>query len=138
MKKFKIVLWVILIALLVTIFFQNKLFLMGKQAFVLNLLLGGEMQSAPLPIFLWFLIALCFGFLVAYFSALIKNFKMGRMLKAMKAQSDTQAEMITQLKNELESHTGPARPPTEGVLNVEPVTENNPQAPEKILMRPEE
>ena len=129
MKKFKIVLWVILIVLLVLVFFQNKAFFMGKQALILNLYAIDELQSSPLPIVVWFLVALCIGFLVAYLIALVEKFKTKRMIKALKAQSHTQMEMITQLKNELETHTGFQ---SNDVMNVQPLGQTSGKDSEKI------
>lgn len=129
MKKFRIVLWVILIVLLALVFFQNKAFFMGKQALILNLYAIDELQSSPLPIAVWFLVALCIGFVVAYFFALVEKFKTKRMMKALKAQTHTQMEMITQLKNELETHTGFQ---SNDVMNVQPPGHGSEQDSVKI------
>jgi hypothetical protein len=119
MKKFKIALWLILIILLVLVFFQNKEFLLGKEVLKLNLVVIEEMQGS-LPIAVWLLVALCVGFLFAYFLALLEKFKTGRMIKALKAQNSTQTEMITQLKKELESRVGFQ---TDDVVNPPPIIE---------------
>ena len=80
MKNLKIGLWAIFIALLILVFFQNRAFLIEKQALILNLYVIEELQSTPLPIAVWFLTALCIGFLVAYFFFLIEKFKTKRMI----------------------------------------------------------
>ena len=118
MKKFKIALWLILIILLVLVFFQNKMFLLGKQALVLDFFVVDELQSAALPIGVWLLLALCIGFLFAYILSVIEKLKTGRLVKALKSQTTTQTEMITQLKKELENRVGYS--PDE-VVNAEPV-----------------
>jgi len=106
MKNFKIVLWVIIVALLVLLFFQNKAFLIGKQALTLDLYVTDEMQSPPLPIAVWLLGALVIGFLFSYFFALIEKFKMNRLTKGMKTKMETQDRAIAQLKQELATSQG--------------------------------
>ncbi len=118
MKKFKIALWLILIILLFLVFFQNKAFLLGKQALMLDFFVVDALQSAALPIGIWLLLALCIGFLFAYILSLIEKLKTGRLVKALKAQTTTQTEMITQLKKELDNRVG--FPPDE-VVNAEPI-----------------
>jgi hypothetical protein len=107
MKKFKIALWLLLIILLVMVFFQNKALLLEQQGeLMIDFFVAEPLQSAPLPIGAWLLIALCAGFLIAYLPSLVGKIKTGRTIKALKAQGATQAEMITQLKNELETRVG--------------------------------
>jgi len=116
MKNFKIALWLILIILLILVFFENKEVLMELVELELNLLVVDGKQA--LPVAVWLFVALCVGFIFAYIFALIQKLKTGRLIKALKSQTTTQTEMITQLKKELENRVGFS--PDE-VVNAEPV-----------------
>jgi len=98
MKNLKIALWVIFIAFLFLVFFQNKEFMIGKQSLILNLYVFDEMQSPPLPVAVWLLAAMVIGFLISYAIALIEKFRTNRVMKALKAKMETQDQLITQLK----------------------------------------
>lgn len=104
MKKLKIVPWVIIVAFIGLVFFQNKAFFTQKQELTLNLYFTDAHQS--LHVIVWFLISLVVGFLVAYFFGLTERFKLKKVIKGLKAKIDTQMEMITQIRSELESRTG--------------------------------
>lgn len=106
MKKFKIVLWLIIIALLILVFFQNKAFFIGKQALMLDLYVTEPFQSLPLPIAVWLLVALVIGFLFAYFLALVERFKTNRLLKGLKAKLESQEKTIAQMKQEMAANHG--------------------------------
>lgn len=106
MKKFKIVLWVIFIAFVFLVYYQNRAFFNTMQRFTLNLKVAGPYQSKELPIAVWFLGTLCVGFLIAYFFALIEKFKINRLIKGLKANANTQDQMIAQLKQEVASSPG--------------------------------
>ena len=104
MKKLKIVLYIIVVAFIVLVFFQNKDFFIAKQGLNLNLYFTDAYQSPELPLVVWFLITLFIGLLVAYFFGLKERFKLKKIIKGLKAKIDTQMEMITQIRSELESN----------------------------------
>lgn len=101
MKKFKIVLWVIFIALVFLVYYQNRAFFNTMQSFTVNFKVAGPYQSRELPIAVWFLGTLCLGFLIAYFFALIEKFKTNRLVKGLKAKMENQEKEIAQLKQEV-------------------------------------
>jgi uncharacterized integral membrane protein len=105
MKKFKIVLWVIIVAFILTVFFENKDFFLKTQGIDLNLYFKNY-QSPALPHIVWFLITLIIGLLVSYFFGLTERFKLKKTIKSLKTKIDTQMDMITQIRSELESRTG--------------------------------
>lgn len=101
MKKFRIVLWVIFIALVLLVYFQNRTFFNKMQQFTINFKVAGPYQSKELPIAVWFLGTLCLGFLIAYVYALIEKFKTGRLIKGLKTEMEKQEQMIAQMKQEM-------------------------------------
>ncbi len=134
MKKIKIVLWGILIAFILLVYFQNRAFFDMKQALMLDLYVIDAYQSSALYIVLWFLIAMVIGFLIAYFIGLIEKFKMNKTIKGLKAKTKTQTELIAQLRHELESRSGF---PKEDTTRAEAVDVNNPTATEKHEISPD-
>ena len=102
MKKLKIILWIIILAFVALVFFQNKDFFLGKQVLTLNLYFTNAYQG-ELPLIVWFLITLIIGLLISYFFGLAERFKLKKVIKGLKAKIDTQVEMITKIRSELES-----------------------------------
>jgi uncharacterized membrane protein YciS (DUF1049 family) len=107
MKKLKIILWVIIVAFIALVFFQNRDFFISKQGLILNLYFTNAYQSPKLPLIVWFLATLMIGFLISYLFGLTERFKLKKVIKGLKAKTDTQMEMITKIRSELESRTGP-------------------------------
>jgi hypothetical protein len=106
MKKLKLIPWIILVVFIALIFFQNKDFFIAKQGLKLNLYFAGPYQSPELPQIIWFLATLSIGLLISYFYTLTERFKLKKIIKGLKAKIDTQMEMITQIRGELESRAG--------------------------------
>jgi uncharacterized integral membrane protein len=106
MKKVKIILWVIVVAFVVLLFFQNQEFFLEKKGINLNLSYVAGNYTPELPLAVWFLIVLIIGLLVAYFFGLAARFKLKKTIKELKAKIDTQIEMISQIRSELEARTG--------------------------------
>ena len=104
MKKIKITLWVIVVAFVVLLFFQNKDFFLEKKVIGLNLsYVANAYQSPALPLFVWFLIVLVIGLLVSYIFRLAERFKLKKEIKGLKAKIDARMEMTSQLRSELDS-----------------------------------
>jgi len=112
MKKLKILLWIIIIGFIALVFFQNKDFFIAKQGLKLNLYFAGPYQSPELPHVLWFLATLSIGLLISYFYGLAERFKLKKIIKGLNAKIDTQMEMISQIRSELESRAGILREET--------------------------
>ena len=106
MKKLKIILGIIVVVFIALVFFQNKDFFISKQGLNLNLYFKDAYQSPELPLIVWFLTALIIGLLISYFLGLTERFKLKKTIKELKAKIETQMEMITQIRSELESRAG--------------------------------
>jgi uncharacterized integral membrane protein len=116
MKKFKIVLWVIIIGFIAIIFFSNKEYLLAKQALQIDLLYADPVYTMPLPNAVFFLVFFLTGFLIAYFISLSARFKSKKTIKNLNAAATSQLEEIAALKKEVESlKSGPSDPTAQPV-----------------------
>jgi hypothetical protein len=123
MKKFKIVLWVIIIAFVLLVFFQNKAFFTSKQSLLLNLFVTDAYQSPEIFLAVWFLAALVIGFLVAYFFALLDKFRTNKLIKGLTAKAEAQDQMLSQIKQEMGARGGY---PSDEVIDAEAVDVSTP------------
>ncbi len=132
MKKLKIFLWVILIGILGLIMFQNKEYLLEQQSMTFNFYVSEEYQSPPLPNGVWFLACIVIGFLVSYFFNLVDRFKANRTQKELQAKIDSQIDMISKLRSQLEtietplSETSPIEPVEDTSSTPDPQIPNQP------------
>jgi len=103
MKKFKLVLWLIIIAFFALFFYQNQTYFMSKHGLSLKLPFM-EMYHVPeLPNAIYFLAFLMIGLLIAYFFSLLERFKSNKTIKGLNATVDADLDMISSLKRELEA-----------------------------------
>ena len=103
MKKLKLILWVIFIGIIGLIVFQNIEYLLAKQSMLFNFYFREPYQSPPMPNAVWFLSCLVIGFLISYFSNLVDRFKSNKIQKELTAKIDSQIDMISKLRNQLET-----------------------------------
>jgi uncharacterized integral membrane protein len=123
MKKFKLVLWIIIIAFMLLVFFQNKAFFISKQSLVLDLYVAKDFRSPEIFHAVWFLAAFVIGLLIAYFFALLEKFRTNKFIKGLKAKMDAQDQMIAQMKQEF----GPrSNFPSDEVIDAEAVDVSTP------------
>jgi hypothetical protein len=94
MKKFKAVLWTLVILFLLLVFFQNKAFFSAKAALTLNLFVTDAYRTPELPTGVWFLGGMILGFFLAYFFGLVERFRSYRIIKGLKARLDSRAEAV--------------------------------------------
>lgn len=106
MKKIKVVLWIVVIAFIGLVFFQNKDFFLAGRGLTLNLYFANAYHSPELPLAVWFLATFFIGLLVAYFFGLMEKFKANKLIKSLRVKTTTQTELISKLRHELESHAG--------------------------------
>jgi len=95
MKKFKAVLWTLVILFLLLVFFQNREFFSAKAALTLNLFVTDAYRTPELPTGVWFLGGMILGFLLAYFFGLVERFRSYRIIKGLKARLDSKGEGIS-------------------------------------------
>jgi ABC-type transport system involved in multi-copper enzyme maturation permease subunit len=103
MKKLKLILWLIFIGIIGLIVYQNQDYLLAKQSMLFNSYLSEPYQSPPMPNAVWFLSCLVIGFLISYFSNLVDRFKSSKIQKELTAKIDSQIDMISKLRSQLES-----------------------------------
>jgi len=103
MKKFKLVLWLIIIAFFALFFYQNQTYFMSKHGLSLKLPFMQIYHVPELPNAIYFLAFLLIGLLIAYFFSLLERFKANRTVKGLNATVDADLDMISSLKRELEA-----------------------------------
>ena len=101
MKKFKLVLWLIILGFLGLFFYQNKAFFMAKQTLVLEIPFVQAYHFPEMPHAVMFMAFTLFGLLIAYFFSLMERYKSNKTIKGLSANIDSNLEMISSLKSEL-------------------------------------
>ena len=100
MKKVKLAIWVVIIAFVAILIYQNREFFLSVKSLKLDLLFA-QYQSPEIKIvflsFMFFIAGLLLG---AYF-ILVYHLKIKKKAKALNAQVKSQADQITTLENEL-------------------------------------
>ena len=101
MKKFKYVLWVLMIGFLGLLVYQNQGVFLSKHSMVINL---GFAQYRIPEIYSILIIAVFFfgGVLLAYATSLLGRYKAHRQIRSLKQTVDAYTGTITTLKKEVE------------------------------------
>jgi hypothetical protein len=112
MKKVKIGFWLIFIAFLLLLGYQNKAFFLQRHSFDLNLWVTAPYHSPE--IYNAVLFAGCFlaGLIIAYLSGLFERFKANKVCKQLGKTVDDQKNELSQLKSEVEAFKNAANPAT--------------------------
>ena len=110
MKKVKIALWLIMLGVTALIAYQNKAFFLENHSFTVNFFVWDILRSPEWTNAVWFLACFSIGLLIAYFFGLMERFRANRTIKDLKAKTDSLLDMISQLREELESRKTPAAP----------------------------
>jgi len=120
MKNVKIVFWLIIVAFLVLVGFQNKAFFLQKHSFDLNLWVTAPYETPEIHNAVLFVVCFLAGLAIAYFSGLFERYKANKTIKQLtKTANERQAE-TEQLKAEVEAlkrvpdQTMPFSEPTSG------------------------
>ena len=103
MKKFKIILALLIIALIAVFMFQNEAYFQSRHSLVLNLLVTDPLTTPELPNAVICLSCFFIGILLAYFSSLMERFKTKKIVKEMNATIKSHQDTISDLKSKLES-----------------------------------
>jgi len=122
MSKIKIVVWVIILGLIVTLFLQNETLFLSKQPLSFDLYFINKLQTPELPVAVYFLAALIIGLLISYFFSLSDRFKSRKKIKGLITTLDTQREEVVILKKEVEGlkNAAPAAPTVASSVAPEP------------------
>jgi uncharacterized integral membrane protein len=103
MKKFKIILALLIIALIAVFMFQNEAYFQSRHSLVLNLLVTDPLTSPELPNAVICLSCFFIGILLAYFSSLMERFKTKKIVKELNANIKSHQDTISDLRNKLGS-----------------------------------
>lgn len=103
MKKVKIGFWLILIAFLLLVGFQNKAFFLQQYHFDLNIWVTAPYKTPA--IYNAVLFAVCFlaGLVLSYLSGLLGHFKANKTIKQLTAALNEQKTQAEQLRIEIEA-----------------------------------
>jgi uncharacterized integral membrane protein len=112
MNKTKLVLWLIVLAFLGLVIFQNQAFFMGKQSLGLNLWIFNAWTSQELPVAVIAMGFFVFGLIMAYLFGLPGRFHARKTIKRLNATVASQSEEVEKLKKEIDTLKGV--PATEG------------------------
>lgn len=102
MKKAKIVFWVILIAFIALLAYQNWDFFMSTHRLRVNFLVR-KFQTPELQNVVLFLIFFFAGLLIAYFFSLFDRFKSKKTIKNLTAALEENEKITASLKTEIEA-----------------------------------
>ena len=113
MKKVKIGFWILLIAFLLLLGFQNKSFFLQKNTFGLNLYVTDAYMSPE--IYNGVLFAVCFlaGLIIAYFFGLFEKFRTNKTIKQLNTDLESQRQQVDSLTTELNAFKNASAPPAE-------------------------
>ena len=125
MKKVKIGFWIIVVAFLLLIGFQNEGFFLQKNSFDLNLWVAAPYHSPEIYNAVLFVGCFLAGLIIAYLSGLLERFKSNKACKQLHKTVAEQRSELSQLKTEVEAFKNVASPSTV-VLTDDPAEETPP------------
>ena len=102
MKKFKIILALLIIAFIAVFMFQNEAYFQSRHSLVLNLLVTDPLTTPELPNAVICLSCFFIGILLAYFSSLMERYRTKKAVKEQNLALKSHQDTITDLKNQLE------------------------------------
>jgi uncharacterized membrane protein YfhO len=106
MKKFKLVLWLVIIAFFALFFYQNQTYFMSRHGLSLKLPFLEMYHLPELPNAILFLAFLLLGLLIAYFFSLLERFRSNKTIKGLNATVDTNLDTISSLRREVDALKG--------------------------------
>jgi uncharacterized integral membrane protein len=106
MNKFKLVLWIIILAVIALVIFQNKEFFLDSQSLQLNLWLAPVYQSPEIPIAVIFLVFFALGLLLDFLFSAPQRFRNRKAIKRLTAANASQKDEIEKLNKEIDSLKG--------------------------------
>ena len=126
MKKVKIGFWLIIVAFLLLLGYQNKAFFLQKHSFDLNLWVTAPYQSPEVHNAVLFAGCFLAGLILAYLSGLFERFKTSKTTKQLTKTVSDQNNEIAQLKTEIAALKNAASPAATVVVDNEPAEETAP------------
>lgn len=101
MKKFKYIIWALVLVLLGIVGYQNQEFFLYRNRISLNLGVIAPYTSPEIYNAVLFLGCFVVGFLVAYFSSLFDRFRSNKNIRQLNATIEAQKQQIDSLTSEL-------------------------------------
>ncbi len=108
MKKVKIGFWILVIAFLLLLGFQNKAFFIQKNAFALNLYVTDTYMTKEIYNGVTFAVCFMAGLVLAYLSGLLERFRSNKTIKQLNADIESQRQKLESLQTELNAHKSAA------------------------------
>ncbi|MGD8267214.1 MAG: hypothetical protein PVF55_03535 [Desulfobacterales bacterium] len=108
MKKVKIGFWILVIAFLVLLGFQNKAFFIQKNAFTLDLYITDAYMTKEIYNGVTFAVCFLAGLVLAYLSGLLERFRSNKIIKQLNADMERQRQELEALQTELNAHKNAA------------------------------
>jgi len=103
MKKVKIGFWLILIAFLFLVGYQNKAFFLQKHSFDLNVWVTAPYETPEIYNALLFGVCFVAGLVIAYLSGLFERFKANKTIKQLTHTMSDQKIQVEQLRTEIDA-----------------------------------
>ena len=108
MKKVKIGFWILVIAFLLLLGFQNKAFFIQKNAFALDLYVTDTYMTKEIYNGVTFAVCFLAGLVLAYLSGLLERFRASKIIKQLNADIEGQRKELESLQTELNAHKSAA------------------------------
>lgn len=103
MKNVKIVFWLIIVAFLVLVGFQNKAFFLQKHSFDLDLWVTAPYETPEIHNAVLFVVCFLAGLAIAYVSGLYERYKAKKTIKQLTKTANERQTEAEQLKAEVEA-----------------------------------
>ena len=113
MKKVKIGFWILLIAFLLLVGYQNKAYFLQKNAFGLNLFVTDAYMTPEIHNGVLFGICFAAGLIIAYLFGLFDRFRANKTIKQLNTDLESQRQQIESLNTELNAFKSASAPPVE-------------------------
>lgn len=103
MKKVKVVFWLLVIAFVALVVYQNQGYFMAKESLKIDLYVTQPYHTPALATGILVLACFVVGFLIAYVMTLSERFKARKAVRNMNATMESQMDQISALKSEVEN-----------------------------------
>jgi len=133
MKKIKIGIWLIIIAFLGLVIYQNRDFFFVKKSLGMDLSFAAY-RSPELPVAVYFAAFFLFGWLIAYLFSLAERFRSGKQIRKLQQTRDAQQHAIDDMKKDVAA----LKPqPYSDPMSSDPVAEGAPASESSPVPQPE-
>jgi uncharacterized integral membrane protein len=103
MKKIKVVFWLLVIAFVALLVYQNRDYFLARESLTIDLYVGQPYHLPELATGILILACVVLGFLAAYVMSISERFKARKAVKNMNATMTSQMGQISALKSEVEN-----------------------------------